>query len=161
MRIEKSAGKPGGGYLYFRLDIILVKGLSKHPLNTYFSGMKKDLKYAFLHTFFLICESQIRVFPGGLSYWHGVRICDCLLGRFFAKFGIAIGGFLSQTKEPKFINWVYFGQIIVKNTQFGHNWVLFFWKRYTDGWEIRQNVGIEKVGFLTSGRHIHIQFWWK
>ena len=28
---------PGGGeHLYFRLDIILVKGLSKHTLNTYF-----------------------------------------------------------------------------------------------------------------------------
>ena len=26
----------GGGYLYFRLDIILVKGLSKHTLNMYF-----------------------------------------------------------------------------------------------------------------------------
>ena len=29
----------GGGHLYFNLDIILVKGLSKHTLNTYFSGM--------------------------------------------------------------------------------------------------------------------------
>ena len=39
----------GGGHLYFRLDNILVKGLSKHTLNTYFSGMKKDPKYVFLH----------------------------------------------------------------------------------------------------------------
>ena len=45
----------GGGNLYFRLDIILVKGLSKHTLNTYFLSMKKDPKYAFLHAFFLIC----------------------------------------------------------------------------------------------------------
>ena len=37
----------GGGHLYFRLDIIRVKGLSKHTLNTYFSGMKIDPKYAF------------------------------------------------------------------------------------------------------------------
>ena len=44
----------GGGHLYFRLDIILVKGLSKHTLNTYFSGMKIDPKYAFLYVFFLI-----------------------------------------------------------------------------------------------------------
>ena len=43
-----------GGHLYFRLDIILVKGLSKHTLNTYFSGMKIDPKYAFLHAFFLV-----------------------------------------------------------------------------------------------------------
>ena len=48
---------PGGGgeHLYFRLDIILVKRLSKHTLNTYFSGMKIDPKYTFLHAFFLIC----------------------------------------------------------------------------------------------------------
>ena len=26
------------------------------------------------------------------SHWHGIRICACLLRRFFAKFGIAIGG---------------------------------------------------------------------
>ena len=44
----------GGGHLYFRLDIIRVKELSKHTLNTYFSGMKIDPKYAFLHAFFLI-----------------------------------------------------------------------------------------------------------
>ena len=46
-----------GGHLYFRLDIIVVKGLSKHTLYTYFSGMKIDPKYAFLHAFFLICRS--------------------------------------------------------------------------------------------------------
>ena len=44
----------GGGHLYFRLDIILVKGLSKHTLNTYFAGMKINPKYAFLQAFFLI-----------------------------------------------------------------------------------------------------------
>ena len=41
----------GGGNLYFRLDIILVKRLSKYTLNTYFSGMKINPKYAFLHAF--------------------------------------------------------------------------------------------------------------
>ena len=49
--------KPQGHHLYFRLDIILVKGLSRHTLNTYFSDMKIDPKYAFLHAFFLICLS--------------------------------------------------------------------------------------------------------
>ena len=29
---------------------------------------------------------------GGFSHWHGIRICACLLGRFFAKYGIAIAG---------------------------------------------------------------------
>ena len=37
----------GGGHLYFRLDIILIKGLSKHTLNTYFLGMKIDLNTHF------------------------------------------------------------------------------------------------------------------
>ena len=42
-----------GGHLYFRLDITLIKGFSKHTLNTYFSGMKIEPKYVFLHVFFL------------------------------------------------------------------------------------------------------------
>ena len=29
-----------------------------HPINTHFSGMKTDLKYAFLHAFFLVCPSR-------------------------------------------------------------------------------------------------------
>ena len=45
------------GHLYFRLEIIILKGLSKHTLNTYFSGLKIDPKYVFLHTFLLICPS--------------------------------------------------------------------------------------------------------
>ena len=40
-------GKYPGGNLYFRLDIILDKELSKHTLNTYLSGMKIDPKYVF------------------------------------------------------------------------------------------------------------------
>ena len=32
----------GNTCIYVRLDIILVKGLSKHTLNMYFSGMKID-----------------------------------------------------------------------------------------------------------------------
>ena len=49
---------------------------------------------------------------------------------------------------------MYFGQIIVKSTQFDQNWVLFFRKWYTDGWEIWQKIGIEIVRFSRSGRHI-------
>ena len=56
-RVEEERGPGGGGHLYFRLDIILIIGLSKNTLNTYFSGMKIDPKYAFLHVFFLICPS--------------------------------------------------------------------------------------------------------
>ena len=71
--------------------------------------------------------------------WWGVLILTwytymCLpFGVLFTKFGIAISGFSSETEEPKFKNWVYLEQIIVKSTQFGQNWVLFYWKRYTNG----------------------------
>ena len=46
---------PGGGgaTCIFWLDIILVKGLSKHTLNTYVSGMKIDPKYVFFACIFL------------------------------------------------------------------------------------------------------------
>ena len=47
---ERGRALPGG-HLYFRLDIILVKRLSKHTLNTYFSGMKIDPKSAFCMRF--------------------------------------------------------------------------------------------------------------
>ena len=50
-----------GGHLYFRLDIIRVKRLSEHTLNTYFSCMKIDPKYAFLHAFF--CILSVMSFP--------------------------------------------------------------------------------------------------
>ena len=40
-----------------RGGIRLVHGLTKNTLITYYSGMKKDPKYAFLHAFFLICLS--------------------------------------------------------------------------------------------------------
>ena len=70
-----------GGHLYFRLDIILIKGLSKHTLNTYFSGMKIDPKYAFLQAFFLICLS--RPFQN-LLIWPKTHHCfsPCNFARF-------------------------------------------------------------------------------
>ena len=42
--------------------------------------------------------------------------------------------FHQRWRSPKYINWVYFEQIMVKSTQFEQNWVLFFWEWYTDGW---------------------------
>ena len=47
------------------------------------------------------CKRNPLKMPGGFSHWHGIRTCACLLGHLFAKFGIAIGGFSSATKEPK------------------------------------------------------------
>ena len=49
-----------------RGGIMLVHGLTKSTLITYFSGMKKDPKYAFSHAFFLICLS---CFFQNLSIW--------------------------------------------------------------------------------------------
>ena len=58
----------------------------------------------------------------GFSHWHLVYIyVPAFWGTFFMKFGTAIGKFSSETKEPKFKNWVYFEQIIVKSTKFGQN----------------------------------------
>ena len=37
--------------MHFRLDIILVEGLSKYIRSTYFPGMKMDPKYTFLNVF--------------------------------------------------------------------------------------------------------------
>ena len=65
----------GGGDLYFRLDIILVKGLSKQTLNTYFSGMKIDPKC----TFFLICPSchfqNLSIWPKTHPFSNSTRFC--------------------------------------------------------------------------------------
>ena len=47
----------GGGTQMARGGIRLVHGLTKSILIMYFSGMKIDPKYAFLHAFFLICLS--------------------------------------------------------------------------------------------------------
>ena len=47
-----------GGPLEWQDEVIrLVHGHTKSTLITYFSGMKIDPKYAFLHAFFLICPS--------------------------------------------------------------------------------------------------------
>ena len=53
---------PGGWEnLYFRLDIILVKELSKYTLNTYFSGMKIDPKHTALTVRFPYIHIQMPV----------------------------------------------------------------------------------------------------
>ena len=58
------SGRGGGyGHLYFWVDIILLKGLSKHTLSMYFPSMKIDSNYAFLLVFFFPLIFSIRVFP--------------------------------------------------------------------------------------------------
>ena len=48
---------PGGATHMARGGIRLVHGFTKSTLITYYSGIKKDPKYAFLHAFFSICLS--------------------------------------------------------------------------------------------------------
>ena len=71
-----------------------------------------------------ICCFWGRICGGYLPMiWYTYMTCACLLGYFFMNFGIAMGGFLSQTKCPIYINWVYFKQIIIKSTQLKWDWV--------------------------------------
>ena len=44
---------PGDHSVYLKLDIFLVRGLSKHTLSTYFPSMKIDPNYALFACFFL------------------------------------------------------------------------------------------------------------
>ena len=55
-----------------------------------------------LETLLLDASNMMIKRPGvGVSHWHGIRICACLLGCSFKKLGIEIGGFSSEMKEPK------------------------------------------------------------
>ena len=55
----------GGGHLYFRLDIILIKGLSKHILNMYFFRYEnRPYIHVFSYFFFWIfLNLSIKSFP--------------------------------------------------------------------------------------------------
>ena len=66
------------------------------------------------------------------------------------------GGFSLETKEPKLHKLGVFGANYCKKHPIWSNWVLFFRKWYTDGWEIRQNIGIEIARFSRSGRHMNV-----
>ena len=65
----------------------------------------------------------------GFSHWHGILyIYMCLPFRvYFTKFGMAIGGFSTELKDPKLhklgVFWTNYGKKY-------SNWELFFWKWY-------------------------------
>ena len=142
--------------------IILVSVNGLHLVSDFLRT--RCLDFSSLHKF----SSKEKVYPfevqswGGFSHWHGIRLCACLLGRFFAKFGIAIGGFSSQTKEPKLHKfgvfcanyfkkhpiWLKLGAFLSK--------IVYWW--VGNNWP---KIGIEKVRFSTSVMYIHVQFWWK
>ena len=70
---------PGGATRMARGGIRLVHGLTKSTLITYFLGMKKDPKYAFLHGFFLICPScsfqNLSIWPKHTLFSSFARFC--------------------------------------------------------------------------------------
>ena len=101
--------------------------------------------------------------PGrGFSH-HTYYICASLLGSFFAKFdiGLAIGGGSSETKEPKLhrlgVFWANYCKkhpLLIKIGCFSfENGILIM------GGILGRKIGIEKVRFSRSGRHIHARFW--
>ena len=98
--------------------------------------------------------------PGGFSHWHGIRICACLLGHFFAKFGIAIGGFSSKTKEPKLHKLGVFWANYCKKHPIWSKLGAFLSKMVYWWVENLAKIGIEIVRFSRSSRHIHVRFWW-
>ena len=57
LTIQQSCSGRWGRDLYFGMDIILIKGFSKHTLSTYFPSMKIDPNCAVLHVFSLIFPS--------------------------------------------------------------------------------------------------------
>ena len=70
----------GGATRMARGGIRLVHGLTKSTLITYFSGMKKDPKYVFLHAFFLICLScsfqNLSIWPENTPFFSNfARFC--------------------------------------------------------------------------------------
>ena len=65
---------PGGGeHLHFGLDIILVKGLSKHTWSMCFPSMKIYPNYAFLHVFFFLNFSIVS-FPKFVKMTHNTPV---------------------------------------------------------------------------------------
>ena len=98
--------------------------------------------------------------PGGSHIDMVYVYVPAFLGALFREIWNTDRGFSSE-KKPKFENWVYLEQILVKKHPICPNWVLFYRKWYTDGWLIRQKLGngIQKVRFSKFGRRIHLQFW--
>ena len=85
-----------------------------------------------------------------LSHCHGIRICACLLGRFFAK------------KEPKLhklgVIWANYCKKHPICSKLGAflSKMIYWW---VENW--LKQIGIEKVRFSRFVRHIHVRFWWE
>ena len=95
----------GGSTRMARGGIRLVYGLTKSTLITYFSGMKVNLKYAFLHAFFLIylsCPFQ------NLSIWPKTRPFFPVL-HFFGPLN-DVRAYIAWSWKTTLITWI-FGRV--------------------------------------------------
>ena len=103
-----------GRHLYFRPDIILGKWHSKHTLNTYFSGIKIDPKYAFLNAFFLICPSchsqNLSIWPKAHPFFPILHVLAPLND---------VRAYIAWSWKTTLITWFFFTRMI---SNFKYKW---------------------------------------
>ena len=92
----------GGGTRMARGGIRLVHGQTKSTIITYFSGMKIDPKYAFLHAFFLICPSCIFQ---NLSVWPKTHLFFPIL-HVFAPLN-DVRAYIAWSWKTTLITWIF------------------------------------------------------
>ena len=74
--------------------------------------------------------------------------CMCLpFGALFREIWYSDRGFFIRDEGVQIIYLGVFGANYCKKQPIWSNWVFFFRKWYTDGWEIKQKIGIEIVRF--------------
>ena len=81
----------------------------------------------------------------------------------FTNFGISgarrSGGFHYRRRRKLYINWLYFEQIMVRNTRFEQNRVFFVWNWYIGGELMATKIGVAKVKISTpNSGNIHSKF---
>ena len=86
--------------------------------------------------------------------WYMVHIMCLPLGALFHEIWYSDRWFSSETRKLD-VFWANY----CKKHPIWSKLGAFFRKWYTDGREIRQKIGIEKVRFSRSGRHINVRFW--
>ena len=105
--------------------------------------------------FIVIHWSATLWFMGGLTLTWYTYMC-LTFGMLFREIWYSDWGFHQRRRSPNYISWVYFGQIIVKSTLFGQNWVLFFRKWYTMGGKCgKKLVSRESQIFEVWQAHAH------
>ena len=134
---------PGGGHLYFRLDIIRVKGLSKHTLNTYFAGMIINPKYAFLHAFFF--NLSVMSFPKFVIRPKTYPFFPIL--HVFAPLN-DVRAYIAWSWKTTLITWIFFTRMV---SNFKYKWPPWGPSRH-DGFQIIGDISTLSV--LSQVKHM-------